>query len=104
MKFQCEYICTQPYGLGPVAAAHIVSIVLHSDSDVRIEANGHCANAVSISALLALSVRNGEAVKVTVDGGDGWGVMKNIENVFTHRTQKKAVSTSRQGASQLVSA
>jgi len=89
MKFQCEYICTQPYGLTPVAATHIVKIVLRSNSDVRIEANDRSANAVSISGLLSLSIKHSDVVKVTVDGGDGYDVMKNIEDVISHRPEKK---------------
>ena len=89
MKFQCEYICTQPYGLTPVAATHIVKIVLRSNSDVRIEANGRTTNAVSISGLLSLLIRNDDMVKVTVNGEDGHDVMKNIEDVISHRPEKK---------------
>ena len=104
MKFQCEYVCSQLYGLTPVAAAHIVGIALRSDSEVRIEANGHCANAVSICGLLSLSIRNGDLVKVTVDGEDGYDVMRNIEAVITHHTQRGTRHEGDQRVPQLVPA
>ena len=79
MMFQCEYTCTQPNGLTLLAALHIVKLVLRSYSEASIEANGRCVKATDVKGVLSLSIKNGDMVTVTVDGGDGYDVMRNIE-------------------------
>ena len=102
MKFRCEYTCRQSDGLTVLAATHIVKIVLRSDSAVSIEANGRCTNALDINGLMSLSIENGDVVRVTVDGGDGYDVMENIEKVLTRRTERDEMSVGRQGVSEPV--
>ena len=87
MKFQYQYTCTQPNGLNLLAIARIVKIVLRSYSEVSMDANGRRADAQNFCRLLSLSVRNGDEVKVTVDGGDGYDVMRNIEAVLTNQPE-----------------
>ena len=87
MKFQCEYTCTQPNGLNLLAIARIVKIVLLSNSEVSMEANGQGVNAQNFGRLLSLAIKNGDEVKVMADGGDGYDVMRNIEAVLTNQPE-----------------
>ena len=82
MKFQCEGTCRFPNGLTLLAATHILKIVDHSYSTVRIEANGHWEDATDIYGLLSLSIENNDAVKITAEGQDAYDVVRNIEKML----------------------
>ena len=104
MKFQCEYIFTHPGRMTPLTAAHIVKIVQRSSSEVSIEVNGHCTNCLDVSGLLALCIANGDLVNVIADGRDGYDVMKNIETVLLHHTERGGMPAGQRWLPQLVSA
>ena len=104
MRFQYECTCRHPDGLTLLAATHIVKIVLHSYSAVRIEANGNSANATDINGLVSLSIANGDVVNVIADGRDAYDVMKSIESVLIQPTATGAKPVGQRRVPQLVPA
>jgi phosphocarrier protein len=74
------YTITDPVGIHARPAGLLVKeIKNYADSTVTITKGGKSVNALKLMALMQLGVKQGDTVKVTVEGGDEAAVAAAIE-------------------------
>lgn len=78
------YVITDPVGIHARPAGILVKEVKGLGSDVVIErvATGKSAPATKLMALMGLGIKQGDEVKVTVEGGDEGANCEKIEAFF----------------------
>ncbi len=65
-------------GLHARAAAKLVQVANHYQSEISVSREGHSANAKSIMGVLMLAAAQGSVVRIRVDGPDGAEAMDAI--------------------------
>jgi len=81
---QFEYVITDPIGIHARPAGLLVKAAKALDSAVTIEkAGGKSAAATRLMAVMGLGVRQGDAVIVTVEGGDEEANCAAMKQFFT---------------------
>ena len=78
-----EYTITDPVGIHARPAGILVKeIKKFAGSTVTITKGEKSVNALKLMALMGLGVKQGETVKVSVDGGDEDAVLAALEEFF----------------------
>lgn len=78
-----EYTIKDELGIHARPAGVLVKTAKGLDSGVTIEKDGKSADATKLFAIMGLGVKQGDTVKVTVDGGDEDASAKAMEEFFT---------------------
>ena len=80
---QFTYTITDPIGLHARLAGLLVKAAKGLDSAVTVScADGRSAGATRLMALMTMGVKSGEAVTVTVEGGDEDAALDAMERFF----------------------
>ena len=78
-----EYVITDPVGIHARPAGLLVKEIKgHAGSVVTIEKGEKSVNALKLMALMQMGIKQGDTVKVTVEGGDEEAVAAAIEAFF----------------------
>lgn len=78
-----EYTITDPVGIHARPAGLLVKeIKSHAGSAVTITKGEKSVNALKLMALMQMGIKQGDTVKVAVEGGDEEGVAAAIEAFF----------------------
>ena len=77
-----NYVITDALGIHARPAGLLCKLVKSLDSKVTIEKGEKSADAARVIALMSLGVKNGDSVKVTVDGGDEERSAQAVEAFF----------------------
>lgn len=78
-----DYVITDPVGIHARPAGLLVKEVQqYGDSAVTLTKDGRSVSLLKLMALMQLGVRQGDAVTVTVEGGDEEAVAAKIEDFF----------------------
>lgn len=64
------YVITDPNGMHARPAGSLVKVAAGFTSNIMIEKDGKKADAKRIMGIMALAIKNGQEVKVTVEGDD----------------------------------
>ena len=65
-----EYVIKDQVGIHARPAGLLVKEAKGYNSKVTLNANGKSADATKLMAIMAMAIKCGQTVKVTVDGGD----------------------------------
>ena len=81
---QFQYTIQAPVGLHGRPAAQLVKAAKDLDSEITVEkaGSGRSASAARLIALMTLGVKQGDAVTVTVTGGDEEANARAMERFF----------------------
>lgn len=78
-----EYVITDPVGIHARPAGILVKeIKNYKDSVVTLFKGEKSVNLLKLMALMQMGIKQGDTVKVTVEGGDEDAVCAAIENFF----------------------
>lgn len=77
-----EYTITDPVGIHARPAGNLAKEAKKYDSVIKITKNGKSAEAKKLMALMALGVKQGETVTVSIEGGDEEAVAAAVETFF----------------------
>lgn len=78
-----EYVITDPVGIHARPAGVLVKQVkAFTDSVVTITKGEKSVNALKLMALMQMGIKQGDAVTVSVEGGDEEGVCAKLEEFF----------------------
>lgn len=75
-----EYIIKDPDGIHARPAGELVKLAKGFESDITISAKGKTADAKKIFGVMGLAIKQGDAVKIKVDGTDENLAASVIEN------------------------
>ena len=78
-----EYVVTDPIGIHARPAGLLVKAAKALDSTITIEkVGGNSASANKLMAIMGLSVKSGDTVRVTAEGGDEDASIAAMEQFF----------------------
>lgn len=77
-----EYVVTDPAGIHARSAGILVREVKKVASTVTVSMGGQSVNALRLMALMGMGIRQGDAVRVTVEGADEDAAAAAIEAFF----------------------
>ena len=77
-----EYTIKDELGIHARPAGVLVKTVKTLDSKITIEKDGKSADASKLFAIMGLGVKNGDTIKVTVDGGNEEAAVQTMQNFF----------------------
>lgn len=77
-----EYTITDPVGIHARPAGTLAKEAKKYDSVIKITKDGKSAEIKKLMALMALGIKQGETVTVTVEGGDEEAVAASMEAFF----------------------
>jgi phosphocarrier protein len=77
-----EYTITDPVGIHARPAGLLVKEAKAYDSVITITKDGKSAEAKKLMALMGLGVKQGDAITVSVEGGDEEAVAAKMEEFF----------------------
>ncbi len=77
-----EYTITDPVGIHARPAGLLVKKVREFASAVTVTRDGKSVNALKLIALMGMGIRQGDTVKVTVEGADEDDAAAAIEEFF----------------------
>jgi phosphocarrier protein HPr len=82
---QATFEIVNRLGMHARAATKLVETAARFDADVRIEKDGHVANAKSVMGVLLLCGHKGSRVTVSAEGGDAGLVIEAIGMLIAER-------------------
>jgi phosphotransferase system HPr (HPr) family protein len=82
-QYEADIVVASRPGIDAAAAARVVRAASRFDSEITVHYHGAMANAKSILGLLALCVREGEAIRVVAAGSDATAALEALERVFS---------------------
>lgn len=77
-----QYTITDEVGIHARPAGLLVKEAKQYDASITLECNGKSADVKKLMALMALGVKQGDTVTVSVDGGDEASVATKLEGFF----------------------
>ncbi len=77
-----EYVIKDEVGIHARPAGMLVKEAKQYEETILIECNGKSADVKKLMALMALGVKSGDAVKVTVEGEKEAEVAANLQEFF----------------------
>ncbi len=77
-----EYVITDPVGIHARPAGILVKEIKQYQSTVTVAKGEKAVNALKLMALMGMGIKQGDTVKVTVEGADEDVAAAAIENFF----------------------
>ncbi len=77
-----EYTITDPVGIHARPAGLLVKKIKEFASAVTVEKGDKSVNALKLMALMGMGIKQGDTVKVTIDGADEDAAAAAIEEFF----------------------
>lgn len=77
-----QYTITDEVGIHARPAGLLVKEAKQYDASITLECNGKSADVKKLMALMALGVKQGDTVTVSVDGGDEASAVAKLEEFF----------------------